>query len=59
MSLAAPNRPDVSSGRASIAIVASLYNETYVNAMLEAARGELAELMPSAQGHGLPGARRL
>lgn len=58
MSLASPSRPGVSAGRASIAIVASLYNETYVNAMLEAARTELAELMPSAQvtTYRVPGA---
>ncbi len=58
MSLASPSRPGVSTGRASIAIVASLYNETYVNAMLEAARQELSELMPSAQvmTYRVPGA---
>ncbi len=49
MSTAAPNTPRVSTARATIAIVASLYNETYVNALLESAREEIKELMPQAQ----------
>jgi 6,7-dimethyl-8-ribityllumazine synthase len=58
MSEAAPPRPRSSSSRANIAIVASLYNEPYVNAMLDAVRTEVQELMPDAQvvTYRVPGA---
>lgn len=49
MSSAAPSAPRVSSTQATIAIVASLYNETYVNALVESAQVELKKLMPDAQ----------
>jgi 6,7-dimethyl-8-ribityllumazine synthase len=49
MSTAAPSPPRVSTTRANVAIVASLYNETYVNALVESAREELKSLMPQAQ----------
>jgi 6,7-dimethyl-8-ribityllumazine synthase len=38
MSQDAPSRPQVSTSRANIAIVASLYNETYVQALLDSVR---------------------
>jgi 6,7-dimethyl-8-ribityllumazine synthase len=58
MSEASPQRPRSSSSRANIAIVASLYNEPYVNAMLDAVRTELQELMPESQvvTYRVPGA---
>ncbi|MFZ4768356.1 MAG: 6,7-dimethyl-8-ribityllumazine synthase, partial [Roseimicrobium sp.] len=59
MSQDAPSRPAVAStSRAHIAIVASLYNETYVNALLEAARRELKALLPQSQvlTYRVPGA---
>ena len=58
MSQDAPSRPVASSSRANIAIVASLYNETYVNALLDAARRELKALLPQAQvmTYRVPGA---
>lgn len=58
MSQDAPSRPQISSSRVNIAIVASLYNETYVQALLDAARRELEELMPLAHvmSYRVPGA---
>jgi 6,7-dimethyl-8-ribityllumazine synthase len=58
MSQDAPSRPVASTARANIAIVASLYNETYVNALLDAARRELKALLPQAQvmTYRVPGA---
>lgn len=58
MSQDAPARPRASHARANIAIVASLYNEPYVNAMLDAARTELKALLPEAQvmTYRVPGA---
>jgi len=58
MSQDAPSRPAVSTTRANIAIVASLYNEKHVNALLDAARRELKGLMPQAQvmTYRVPGA---
>ena len=49
MSRAEPSAPQVSTTRASIAIVASLYNEEYVKALLDAACQELERIMPQAQ----------
>ena len=58
MSQAAPNRPAPLTSRASIAIVASLYNDTYVKAMIDSARRELEALAPNAQvtTYRVPGA---
>ncbi|HSJ01086.1 MAG: 6,7-dimethyl-8-ribityllumazine synthase [Verrucomicrobium sp.] len=58
MSQDAPSRPIASTARANIAIVASLYNETYVQALLDSVREELDELMPQAQvmTYRVPGA---
>ena len=58
MSQAAPNRPAALTARANIAIVASLYNDVYVKAMIEAARRELEVLAPQAQitTYRVPGA---
>jgi 6,7-dimethyl-8-ribityllumazine synthase len=58
MSQDAPSRPVVSATRANIAIVASLYNEKHVNALLDAARRELKALLPQAQvmTYRVPGA---
>ncbi|WP_009962131.1 6,7-dimethyl-8-ribityllumazine synthase [Verrucomicrobium spinosum] len=58
MSQDAPSRPQVSTSRANIAIVASLYNETYVQALLDSVREELDELLPQAQvmTYRVPGA---
>lgn len=58
MSQDAPTRPQVSTSRANIAIVASLYNETYVQALLDSVREELDELLPQAQvmTYRVPGA---
>lgn len=58
MSENAPSRPAVSSSRANIAIVASLYNETYVQALLDSVWEEIDELMPQAQvmTYRVPGA---
>jgi 6,7-dimethyl-8-ribityllumazine synthase len=49
MSTAAPSAPRVSTTRATIAIVASLYNEEYVKALLDAVCRELEQIMPQAQ----------
>jgi len=58
MSDAAPSRPRVSTTRANIAIVASLYNETLVQGLVDAVRRELESLMPQAQvvTYRVPGA---
>ena len=58
MSHAIPSRPQVSQDRSHIAIVASRYNEHYVNAMLEAARDELETVSPntSISVYRVPGA---
>lgn len=58
MSQDAPSRPTASTTRANIAIVASLYNETYVQALLDSVREELDELLPQAQvmTYRVPGA---
>jgi len=58
MSDAAPSRPRVSNTRANIAIVASLYNETLVQGLVDAARRELELLVPEAQvvTYRVPGA---
>ena len=49
MSTAAPSTPGISTARANVAIVASLYNEAYVNGLVESVREELGALMPQAQ----------
>jgi len=53
-----PSRPQTSQDRSHISIVASRYNETYVNAMLEAARDELELIAPntSISVYRVPGA---
>ncbi len=53
-----PLRPRPSQERLSIAIVASLYNEGYVEGMLNAARDELQEIAPNATitSYRVPGA---
>ncbi len=53
-----PARPQISQDRSHISIVASRYNETYVNAMLEAARDELETIAPntSISVYRVPGA---
>lgn len=58
MSDAAPSRPRVSTSRANIAIVASLYNEEMVQGLVDSARRELELLMPYAQvmTYRVPGA---
>ena len=58
MSTAAPSRPRASSTRANIAIVASLYNETLVQGLIDSARQELEMLLPQAQimTYRVPGA---
>ena len=58
MSQDAPSRPVGSAVRANIAIVASLYNEKHVNALLDAARRELKALLPQSQvmTYRVPGA---
>ena len=48
MSHAIPSRPAVSHERSHIAIVASLYNHQYVDAMLEATRDEITQISPEA-----------
>jgi 6,7-dimethyl-8-ribityllumazine synthase len=48
MSTAAPNRPRPTEDPISIAIVASLFNDTYVQGLLDAGRDELSELAPNA-----------
>lgn len=49
MSRDAPERPAAVTTRASIAIVASIYNDRHVGALLESARTELMNIMPAAQ----------
>lgn len=58
MSTASANRPAATSARASIAIVASLYNDTFVKALIESVREELKALAPQAQvtTYRVPGA---
>ncbi len=58
MSTAIPNRPHISTKRANIAIVASLYNETMVQGLVDGARRELEQIMPQAQvmTYRVPGA---
>ena len=58
MSHAIPSRPQVSLDRSHIAIVASKYNQVYVDAMLEAARDELQAIVPnvSITVYRVPGA---
>lgn len=48
MSTAAPSRPRPIQDRISIAIVASLFNDAYVQGLLDAGRDELSELAPNA-----------
>ena len=48
MSKSAPERPEGSGAKRVIATVASLYNDKYVDALLEAAKGELRDLLPEA-----------
>ena len=48
MSTAAPSRPRPVEDDISIAIVASLFNDTYVQGLLDSGRDELAELAPNA-----------
>lgn len=43
-----PSRPDAFSGRRHVAIVASLYNDHYVDGLLENCMDELHELVPHA-----------
>ena len=58
MSHAIPSRPQASQERSHLSIVASRYNEKYVNAMLEAARDELELIAPntSISVYRVPGA---
>lgn len=58
MSEAAPSRPLVSNARANIAIVASLYNDRYVQGLVDSTRRELEQLVPHAQvmTYRVPGA---
>ncbi len=50
MSTALPIRPNLARHQKShIAIVASLYNEAYTNALVEHAKDELGEIMPNAR----------
>ena len=58
MSSATPSAPRSSSARASIAIVASRFNENFVNGLLEAARAELELILPHCQviTYRVPGA---
>ncbi len=58
MSQAAPNRPTALPSQARIAIVASLYNDVYVKAMIDSVQKELEVLAPQAQLtiHRVPGA---
>ncbi len=53
-----PLRPRSTQDRLSIAIVASLYNEDYVEGLLNAARDELQEIAPNATitSYRVPGA---
>ncbi len=53
-----PHRPRSTQDRLSIAIVASLYNEDYVEGLLNAARDELQEIAPNATitSYRVPGA---
>ena len=43
-----PNRPKETQDRIAIAIVASLYHDTYVSGMLEAATEEIQQIAPNA-----------
>jgi 6,7-dimethyl-8-ribityllumazine synthase len=58
MSHAIPNRPQTSLERSHVAIVASRYNEAYVDAMLDAARDEIQTVAPnmSIAVYRVPGA---
>lgn len=50
MSTALPPRPrNVSSSKAHLSIVASIYNSEFTNALVENAKEELAEIMPNAR----------
>ena len=53
-----PNRPDAFAGRRQVAIVASLYNEDYVQGLLDHCLDELTQLVPhSARSiYRVPGA---
>lgn len=48
MSTAAPSRPRPIEDRISIAIIASLYNNTFVQGLLEAGCNEIEEIAPNA-----------
>lgn len=53
-----PQRPRITQERLSIAIVASLYNETYVEGLLNAAKDELQDIAPNVTitSYRVPGA---
>lgn len=48
MATAAPNRPRIIQDRVHIAIVASLYNNVYVQGLVDAARDEIGQIAPNA-----------
>lgn len=48
MAGSSPNRPKETQDPIAIAIVASLYNDTYVSGLLDAAREEIQQLAPNA-----------